>query len=42
MQLIRSGMENYRSVIRVVTPIWDSVSVIYDKFKEAQRRKRIQ
>ncbi len=40
MQLIRSGMENYRSVIRVVTPIWDSVSVMYDKFKEAQRRKR--
>ena len=40
MQLIRSGMENYRSVVRVITPIWDAVSVIFDKFKEAQRRKK--
>ncbi len=40
MQLTRSGMENYRGVIRVVTPIWDSVSIMYDKFKEAQRRKK--
>ena len=43
MQLIRSGMENYRGVIRVVTPIWDNVSVLYDKFIEAQRkRKRVE
>lgn len=40
MQLIRAGMENYRGVVRVVNPIYDTISVIYDKFREMQRQRK--
>lgn len=40
MQLIRSGLENARGVLRVITPIYDAASVHYDKFKEMQRQQK--
>lgn len=40
LQLLRSGMENYRGVVRVVTPIYDSISLYYDKFREMQRQRK--
>ncbi len=42
LQLIRSGLENYRGVVRVVNPIYDTISVIYDKFREMQRQRKRQ
>ena len=38
--LLRTGLENARSVLRVITPIYDAVSIPYDKFKEIQRQKK--
>lgn len=40
LQLLRAGMENYRGVVRVVTPIYDSISLYYDKFREMQRMRK--
>lgn len=40
LQLLRAGMENYRGVVRVVTPIYDSISLYYDKFREMQRQRK--
>ncbi len=40
LQLLRAGMENYRGVVRVVAPIYDSVSLYYDKFREMQRQRK--
>lgn len=42
MQLIRTGLDNYRGVVRVINPIYDSISVLYDKFREVQRARRAQ
>lgn len=40
IQLLRTGLENARSVLRVVTPVYDRASVLYDKFKEIQRQRK--
>jgi Skp family chaperone for outer membrane proteins len=40
VQLIRNGLENSRSVLRVIVPIYDEVSLPYEKFKDAQRAQR--
>ncbi|MBP5233682.1 MAG: DUF2225 domain-containing protein [Planctomycetes bacterium] len=41
IQLLRAGLENARSVLRVVTPVYDRASILYDKFKEIQRQRKM-